>query len=139
MTTYSPKAAEIRRTWHLIDGENQIVGRLASKIANLLTGKSKPTFAPHLDGGDFVVVINAAKVTVSGKKAKEKKYYRHSGFPGGLKIIPYEEMMKEDPAKIIAHAVAGMLPKNRLKDQRLSRLKIFAGEEHPYKDKLKTK
>lgn len=136
MRTYSPKASEIRRTWHLIDAQNQVVGRLAGKIADLLSGKSKPNFAPYIDGGDYVVVVNAAKVVVSGKKVKNKKYYRHSGFPGGLKLISYEEMMKNDPAKVITHAVAGMLPKNRLKDQRLARLKIFAGEDHPYKEKL---
>lgn len=139
MSTYSPKLKEIRRAWYLVDAENQVVGRLASKIANLLSGKSKATFSPHLDSGDYVVVVNAAKVVISGKKAKNKKYYRHSGFPGGLKITTFEEMMKKDPPKVIQHAVAGMLAKNRLKDQRLARLKIFAGEEHPYKNKFLAK
>lgn len=139
MTTYSPKVSEIKHFWHLIDANGQILGRLASEIATLLIGKDKPYFVPHLDCGDYVVVTNAIGVMVSGRKAKDKKYYRHSGYPGGFRQVTLKEQMAKDPRKIIEHAVAGMLPKNKLKDKRLARLKIFIDEKHPYQDKLKTK
>jgi len=137
MKTHSVKKGEIKRVWHLIDAKEQILGRLATKVANLLVGKDKPYFVSHLDCGDYVVVINASQVRVSGKKVKQKKYYRHSGYPGGLKEITFSQQMEKDPTKVIRHAVAGMLPKNKLRDKRLARLKIFAKEEHPYKDKIK--
>ncbi len=136
--THSTKTSEIKRDWHLIDAKDQILGRLATKIAGLLIGKSKPYYVTHLDVGDWVVVINARSVKVSGRKASQKQYFRHSGYPGGFRAVDYSEQMAKDPAKIIAHAVAGMLPKNKLKDERLSRLKIFAESEHPYGEKIKS-
>lgn len=138
MRTKATKASEIKRFWHLIDAKDQILGRLSAKIVGLLMGKDKPYFVSYLDCGDYVVVTNAAKVKVTGKKAKQKMYYRHSGYPGGFKEISFEEQMEKDPRKIIRHAVAGMLPKNKLRDKRLARLKIFVEEEHSYQDKLKT-
>jgi len=137
MKTYSVKKSEIKRGWHLVDAKGQILGRLATKIASLLIGKNKPYFVSHLDCGDYVVVINASQVKVSGRKAQQKKYYRYSGYPGGLKEITFSQQMTKDPTKVIRHAVEGMLPKNKLRDKRLARLKIFVGEEHQYKDKFK--
>lgn len=138
MTTYSTKASEIKRSWHLIDARSQILGRLATRISRLLMGKHKPYFVPHLDCGDYVVVINAKEVKVTGKKETQKQYYRHSGYPGGFRQITFEKQMAKDPRKIIYHAVAGMLPKNKLKDKRLTRLKIFIDEKHQYEDKVKS-
>jgi len=139
MRTKSTKKSEIKRNWHLIDAKDQILGRLSTKIASLLMGKHKPYYVSHLDCGDYVVVVNAADVQVSGRKRKQKMYYRHSGYPGGFKEISFEQQMAKDPRKVIHHAVAGMLPKNKLRDQRLARLKIFVDEKHPYEDKLKIK
>lgn len=136
MRTKATKASEIKRSWHLIDAKDQILGRLATKIARLLMGKDKPYFVNYLDCGDYIVVTNVAKIRVTGKKAKQKIYYRHSGYPGGFREINFAKQMEKDPRKIIRHAVAGMLPKNKLKDKRLARLKIFIDEKHPYKDKL---
>jgi len=136
MTTYSPKVSEIKHFWHLIDANGQILGRLASEIATLLMGKHKPYFVPHLDCGDYVVVINAKEIKVTGKKEAQKQYYRHSGYPGGFRQVTLKEQMAKDPRKIIEHAVAGMLPKNKLKDKRLARLKIFIDEKHPYGEKI---
>ena len=116
------KAKEIKREWHLINAQDQILGRMAVEIAALLMGKNKPSFVPYLDGGDYVVVINAAKVKVSGRKAENKLYYRHSGYPGGFKKVTFAQQMAKDPTQIIRHAVEGMLPKNKLRDQRLARL-----------------
>lgn len=138
MSTYSTKLTDIKRDWHLFDAQGKILGRLATQIALALMGKSKPYFTRHLDCGDFVVVINAARVAVSGKKEKGKIYYHHSGYPGGLKAVSLEKQRQEHPEKIIEHAVAGMLPQNKLQQPMLSRLKVFAGEEHPYKDKFKS-
>jgi len=137
MRTYSPKIAEINHAWHLLDAQNQAFGRLASEAVKLLMGKHKPTYSPNLDSGDFVVVINAAKVKITGAKSAQKKYYRHSGFPGGFREINLEEQMAKDPTKVIHHAVAGMLPPNKLKDRRLVRLKIFSDDQHPYEEKFK--
>lgn len=137
MVTYSPKASEIKHDWHLINAKGKALGRLASKIALLLQGKHKPYFASHLDCGDYVVVTNAAQIQVTGRKAKQKTYVRHSGYPGGFKEITFEKQMARDPKKVIRHAVSGMLPKNKLRKGRLARLKIFADEKHPYKDRLK--
>ncbi|MCJ7804422.1 50S ribosomal protein L13 [Patescibacteria group bacterium] len=131
------KAKEIKREWHLIDAQGQILGRMAVKIAALLMGKNKPYFVNYLDCGDYVVVINAAKVEVSGRKAENKLYYRHSGYPGGFKKVTFAQQMAKDPTQIIRHAVAGMLPKNKLRDQRLARLKIFSESKHQYEDKFK--
>jgi large subunit ribosomal protein L13 len=132
MKTYSPKAADIERQWHVIDASDQILGRLATQAAGLLMGKHKPTFSRHMDTGDFVVVINAAKVRVTGNKAEQKLYYRHSGYPGGLKSISLEKMMQTDPTRVIEHAVKGMLPHNRLGAQMMKKLKVYAGEAHPH-------
>lgn len=135
--TYSPKVKEIKRNWHCINLADQILGRTATKIATWLIGKDKPYFTPHLDCGDYVVAINAEKINVTGKKRKQKIYYRHSGYPGGFKEIPFERMMAKDSRKVIELAVRGMLPKNKLRDRRMRRLKVFAGEKHPYENLLK--
>lgn len=135
--TYQPKAREIKRGWHFRDAEDKVLGRLASEVASLLMGKKKPTYAPHLDSGDWVVVTNAAKVKVTGKKEKDKIYYRHSGYPGGLKEIPFAKMRREQPEKIIKLAVYGMLPGNRLRKGRMRRLLVFKGAKHPHADKFK--
>jgi len=131
------KAKEIKREWHLIDAQSQILGRLAVNIAALLMGKNKPALAPYLDGGDYVVVVNAAKVEVTGRKQDNKLYYRHSGYPGGFKKVTFSQQMAKDPTQIIRQAVEGMLPKNKLRDQRLARLKIFIDKQHNYEDKFK--
>ncbi len=131
------KASEIKRSWHLLDAEGQILGRLAVKIASLLMGKEKPYFVSHLDCGDYVVVINATKIELSGDKKMKKVYYRHSGYPGGFKEITFQHQFAKDPTKIIYHAVSGMLPQNKLRDKRLARLKIFAEAKHDYEDKFK--
>jgi len=123
----------------LLDAEEQILGRLAVKIATLLMGKQKPYFVSHLDCGDYVVVVNAAKIKLSGEKKMKKVYYRHSGYPGGFKEITFQHQFAKDPTKIIYQAVAGMLPKNKLQDGRLSRLKIFVEAKHDYEDKFSTK
>jgi large subunit ribosomal protein L13 len=132
MKTYSTKAADIERQWHVIDASDKILGKLATEAAKLLMGKHKPTFSRHLDTGDFVVVINAAKIRFTGKKAEQKLYYRHSGYPGGLKSVSLERMMEINPARVIEHAVKGMLPHNRLGAKMLKKLKVYAGEEHPH-------
>jgi large subunit ribosomal protein L13 len=129
--TYSQKPTEVERKWHLIDAaEAPTLGRLSAKIATLLSGKNKATFTPHTDGGDFVVVINAEKVKVTGNKEEDKMYYRHSGFPGGLKEASLKELREKNPAIIIEKAVYGMLPTNKLRDDRMKRLKVYAGAEH---------
>jgi len=131
------KKSEIKRGWHLLDAKNQILGRLATKIAQLLMGKNKPYFVRHLDCGDYVVVVNAKEVKVTGKKEKQKQYYRYSGYPGGLKKETLEHLRRRFPEKIIIEAVKGMLPQNKLKDKMLGRLFVFADDNHPYKDKFK--
>lgn len=129
--TYSQKPTEVERRWHLIDAaEAPTLGRLSAKIATLLSGKNKATFTPHTDGGDFVVVVNAEKVKVTGNKEEDKMYYRHSGFPGGLKEASLKELREKNPAMIIEKAVYGMLPTNKLRDDRMKRLKVYAGAEH---------
>ena len=132
MKTYSPKAHEISRSWYLVDAKDQTLGRLASHLATVLQGKQKPGYASHIDGGDFIVVINAADIKVTGNKLEDKKYYHHSGYPGGIKEASLAERMAKNPAWVIEHAVAGMLPKNRLVDGRLARLKVYSGAEHPH-------
>jgi large subunit ribosomal protein L13 len=131
--TYSPKPGEIERQWHIIDASDVVLGRLATHTANLLRGKHKPTFAPHVDGGDFVIVVNAGKVSLSGDKATRKMAYRHSGYPGGLSSTPFGELLEKDPRRAIEKAVWGMLPKNRLSRQLLGKLKVYAGPEHPHR------
>lgn len=132
MRTYSPKPGEIQRDWYVVDATDVVLGRLAAQIATLLRGKHKPTFAPHVDGGDFVVVINADKVALTGAKLEQKKAYRHSGYPGGLKATSYAELLEKNPERAVMKAVQGMLPKNRLGRAQLTKLKVYAGAEHPH-------
>ena len=132
MKTYSVKASEINRQWHVIDATDKILGWLATEVARLLMGKDKPIFSRHLDTGDYVVIVNAGKIRVSGNKLKQKLYYRHSGYPGGFKSIALEEMLKAKPAWVIEHAVKGMLPKNRLGNSMMKKLKVYAGDSHPH-------
>lgn len=136
-TTTVTKGKTTTRAWRLVDLEGKVLGRAATEIAAMLTGKNLTTFSPNRDDGDCVVAINAAKIVVTGGKEKTKVYYHYSGFPGGLKEMPYEMLMKKDPRKIIEHAVAGMIPKNKLRSLRLARLKIFIDDQHPYHDKIK--
>jgi large subunit ribosomal protein L13 len=132
MKTYSPKPAELTHDWYLVDAEGQTLGRLATLIATYLMGKHKVRYSAHLDCGDNVVVINAGKIAVTGNKLEDKKYYRHSGYPGGIKETSLAELIERNPAGAIEKAVTGMLPKNRLQDDRLYRLKVYAGTEHPH-------
>lgn len=132
MKTYQPKQKDVVRNWHLIDAKGQILGRLATNIANLLMGKHKPQFSKHMDMGDYVVVLNAEKIEVTGRKRKQKLYRSHSGYPGGFKELAFEKMITEQPAKVIEHAVSGMLPGNRLKKKRMVRLRAVKGGENPY-------
>lgn len=132
MKTYSQKSSDVSRRWVLFDASELPLGRLATEIANYLTGKYKPTYTPHIDGGDCVVVINAAQTIVTGRKETDKVYYRHSGFPGGIKDATLKEVRERFPERIIEAAVKGMLPKNKLQAERLKRLRIFAGSEHTH-------
>jgi large subunit ribosomal protein L13 len=132
MRTYTPKAPEIQRRWWLIDAQDQVLGRLASEIAKLLRGKHKPMFTPHLDTGDFVVVINAEKVRLTGDKLEQKSYFRHTGYIGGEKFIPVKTLLEKHPARVIELAVKGMLPKNNLGRLMRRKLKVYAGPEHPH-------
>ncbi len=132
MKTYSARAADLDPKWYIIDAEGQVLGRLASQIAQILRGKHKPTFTPHLQSGDFVIVINAEKIAVTGKKPTQKIYYRHSNYPGGFKTPTYAEVMKKFPDRIIESAVKGMLPHNRLGKQQYLKLKVYAGATHPH-------
>lgn len=132
MRTYSPKAGDVDAKWHVVDADGIVLGRLASQVAILLRGKHKPTFAPNFDNGDYVIVINAEKVVLTGNKWTEKTAYHHSGFPGGLKATSYQEMREKQPEKIIEKAVKGMMPHNRLSKQQLTKLKVYAGQEHPH-------
>ena len=128
--TYSPKASEIDSQWYIVDAEGKTLGRLASRIAHILRGKHKPTYAPHMDMGDHIVVINASKVHVTGRKAEQKVYYRHTGHPGGLKTTPYERVLAEHPDRIIKKAVWGMLPNNALGRKMFGKLRVYGGAEH---------
>jgi large subunit ribosomal protein L13 len=130
--TYSPKASEITHAWHVIDAADRPIGRLASEVAQLLRGKHKPGFAPHMDTGDYVVVLNAAKIAATGKKLDQKMYYRHSGYPGALKATSLRDMLAKHPERVIEHAVRGMLPKNTLGKQIRTKLKVYAGPNHPH-------
>ena len=132
MKTYSAKPLEVERKWHLIDAEGQHLGRLAVVIANLLRGKHKPQYTPNVDTGDFVIVINADKIQVSGNKETDKIYYHHTMYPGGLKSISFKALMEKDPTKAIEKAVKGMLPHNTLGAQQFTKLKVYAGAEHPH-------
>lgn len=130
--TFSPKASELTRQWWVVDATGLPLGRLASEVAKLLRGKHKPTFAPHLDGGDYVVVVSAERVAVTSNKSREKIYYRHSGYPGGIKAETFETLRRRRPEAIIERAVRGMLPKNRLGRRMLKKLKVYAGPDHPH-------
>jgi large subunit ribosomal protein L13 len=130
--TFSPKAQEVERVWYVVDADDAPLGRLASKVAGLLRGKHKPTFAPHLDGGDYVVVVNASKVQVTGRKETDKVYYRHSGYPGGLSSASFARVRETRPERLIEAAVRGMLPKTKLGRQMLSKLKVYGGPDHPH-------
>jgi len=130
--TYTPKPGEVERRWHVIDASDIVLGRLASQAAILLRGKHKPTFAPHVDTGDFVVIVNAGKVALTGAKREQKKAYRHSGYPGGLRAVSYVELLERNPERAVEKAVRGMLPKNTLGRAQLRKLKVYAGPEHPH-------
>jgi large subunit ribosomal protein L13 len=130
--TYSPKAHELSNEWLVIDATDVVLGRLATHAAALLRGKHKPTFAPHMDNGDFVVIINAEKVALTGSKLKQKKAYRHSGYPGGLTATTYAELLEKSPEKAVEKAIKGMLPHNKLGATQLNKLKVYAGAEHPH-------
>ena len=132
MRTYVPKAHELDRRWLVVDASDQVLGRLATEVAALLRGKHKPTFTPHMDTGDFVVVVNAERVRLTGRKIEQKKYYRHSGKPGGLHVQTVRELLEKRPEKVIQAAVWGMLPKNRLGRKLLRKLKVYGGPEHPH-------
>lgn len=132
MKTYSAKPGEVQRNWWIVDAEGKNLGRLASEIADVLRGKNKPQYTPHVDTGDFVVVVNAEKIAVTGNKLAGKIYYRHSGYPGGLKSRTLGEMLERRPTEVLRKAVKGMLPKNRLAARQLNKLKIYAGPKHPH-------
>ena len=132
MRTYSPKPGEIERQWHVIDATDVVLGRLATQAAALLRGKHKPVFAPHVDTGDFVIIINASKVALTGNKRQTKMAYRHSGYPGGLTSVRYEDLLSTRPEKAVELAVKGMLPHNRLGRKLITKLKVYAGAEHPH-------
>ena len=137
MNTYTVKSPDLKPEWHVIDASGRILGRLASEVAVLLLGKHKPIYTPHLNTGDFVVVTNAAKVRVTGKKAQQKVYYRHSGYPGGLRSTTFDKMMETHPTRAIEYAVKGMLPKNRLGRDMLKRLKVYSGDTHPHQAQVR--
>ena len=130
MKTYSQKPAEVERKWYVVDAATMPLGKLAVVVADKLTGKSKPTFTPHVDGGDFVIVTNARHIVVTGDKLTDKRYYRHSGYPGGIKDLSLQEMLEKYPERVIEHAVAGMLPKNKLAAGRMKRLHVYPEAEH---------
>ena len=132
MKTWNAKPGEVERRWYVVDAEGQTLGRLATHIADTLRGKRKPEYTPHVDTGDFVVVVNADKIAVTGKKMDEKVYYRHSGYPGGLRARPLSDELHRRPTEVIRKAVKGMLPRNRLARQQLTKLKVYAGPEHPH-------
>lgn len=132
MRTFSPKASDISHQWHVIDASDVVLGRLASQVAVLLRGKHKPVFAPHMDTGDFVIVVNAAKVALTGTKLQDKRAYRHSGYPGGISSVSYGELLARHPERLVEKAVRGMLPKNTLGRGMLRKLKVYAGPDHPH-------
>ena len=132
MKTYQAKKEEIVHKWYLVNAEGRVLGRLSTELAKILKGKNKPTYTPHVDTGDFVVVVNAGKVTLTGKKLKDKIYYHHTGYPGGIKEISAEKLLAKKPTEMIRMAVRGMLPKNSLGRQMLRKLKVYAGPSHPH-------
>ena len=132
MRTFSPKSTDIQRAWHVIDADGLVLGRLSTEVARLLRGKHKPIFAPHVDTGDFVIVVNAAKVVMTSDKADKALYHRHSGYPGGLRSVTYRQLLDTKPEEVVRRAVKGMLPKGTLGRQQLSKLKVYAGPAHPH-------
>ncbi|WP_248964977.1 50S ribosomal protein L13 [Sphaerisporangium perillae] len=132
MRTFTPKSTDVQRQWYVIDATDVVLGRLATQVATLLRGKHKPIFAPHVDTGDFVIVINADKVALTGNKLEQKKAYRHSGYPGGLRSVSYSELLEKRPDRAVEKAVKGMLPKNSLGRKMAKKLKVYAGPEHPH-------
>jgi large subunit ribosomal protein L13 len=130
--TFTPKATDVQRQWYVIDATDVVLGRLATQVATLLRGKHKPIFAPHVDTGDFVIVVNADKVALTGNKLEQKKAYRHSGYPGGLRSVPYSELLEKRPDRAVEKAVKGMLPKNSLGRKMAKKLKVYAGPTHPH-------
>lgn len=138
MKTFQPKGKEIKRKWHLIDAKGKVLGRISTEIAKLLMGKHKVDYAPHMDMGDYVVVINAKDIVLTGRKMSSKVYRRHSGYPGGFKEVSVQKLMSEHPDKVIRNSVYGMIPTNRLTSKRMARLKIFVDDKHPYAAKFTT-
>ena len=138
MKTFSLKNTEVERSWVIFDASDKVLGRFATKIADKLRGKDKPTYTPHVDGGDFVVVINAEKLKVTGNKAEQKKYYKHSLYPGGLIEKSYKEVLEKSPERIIENAVKGMLPKNKLGKSMIKKLKVYSGSKHPHESQNPT-
>lgn len=132
MRTYTPRPGDVERTWYVIDATDVVLGRLASQVATILRGKHKPTFAPHADNGDFVVVVNAAKVALTGTKRADKRVYRHSGYPGGLRSVAVGDLLEKRPERVVEQAVRGMLPKTSLGRDQLRKLKVYGGPEHPH-------
>lgn len=132
MATYSPSATEIERAWFVIDAEDQTLGRLATRVASVLRGKHKPTFTPHLDMGDFVIIVNAEKISIGGNKSNDKLYHSHSGFPGGMNSVPFLRLLERSPTEVVERAIKGMLPKNKLGRAMAKKLKVYAGPEHPH-------
>jgi large subunit ribosomal protein L13 len=132
VSTFSPTPADIDRSWHVVDADGLVLGRLATEVARILRGKHKPTYAPHMDMGDHVIIVNADKVVLSSNKAEKKYAYRHTGYPGGIRKIRYTQFLQEKPQDAVAKAVKGMLPKNRLGRQMFTKLKVYAGPEHPH-------
>ncbi|GBE15711.1 50S ribosomal protein L13 [bacterium BMS3Abin14] len=132
MKTFSAKKEEVQRRWVVVDAEDAVLGRLASQVASIIRGKNKPIFTPHVDTGDFVIVVNAEKVRLTGNKLDQKFYYRHSGYPGGIKGVSARDLLQKKPEMLVRNAVRGMLPKNRLGRQMIGKLKIYAGPEHPH-------
>ena len=138
MKTYTPKASEIQREWHVVDAEGLVLGRLATEVARVLRGKHKPTFAPHIDTGDHVIIVNADQVRLSSNTATDKRIYRHSGYPGGIKSESYGELLDRKPADAVRRTVKGMLPKGPLGRQQISKLKVYAGPDHPHQAQAPT-
>jgi large subunit ribosomal protein L13 len=132
MKTYLPAASEVKRRWHVVDADGKVLGRLATRVAVLLRGKHKPAYTPHMDTGDFVVVVNAAGVRLTGRKLQQEELVRHSGYPGGLKRVPYDVLLRKHPERIITEAVQGMLPKTRQGRQLMKKLKVYRGAQHPH-------
>lgn len=132
MRTYSPRPTDIEHRWHVVDADGVVLGRLASRVAHVLRGKHKPTFAPHVDVGDYVIIVNAGKVRLTGSKGEQELLHRHSGYPGGLKSVPFAWLLEEDPTQLVEHAVTGMLPSNRVGRAQERKLKVYAGSHHPH-------